>query len=143
MIRAFKMEDLDRIMEVWLDTNIAAHSFIESGYWESNYDTVKKLMPNATIYIYEENNRLQGFVGLMDDYIAGIFVSQQCQSKGIGKKLLDYAKDKKERLSLHVYKENDRAVAFYLREAFIVSGEQMEEATGKMELHMRWKKAIE
>lgn len=140
MIREFQKEDLDKVMEIWLDTNIAAHSFIESGYWESNYETVKKMMPSATIYIYEENNMLQGFIGLMGDYIAGIFVSQQCQCKGIGKKLLDYAKEKKERLSLHVYKENDRAVAFYLREAFAVAKEQRDEATGKMELQMDWTK---
>ena len=58
-----------------------------------------------SLYVYEENNVIQGFVGLMNDYIAGIFVSHLLQSKGIGKKLLDYAKDKKDVLSLSVYKE--------------------------------------
>lgn len=28
MIREFKMEDLDRIMEIWLNSNIDAHPFI-------------------------------------------------------------------------------------------------------------------
>lgn len=140
MIREFKKQDIDRIMELWLDTNILAHNFIESEYWKSNYDNVKDMMPSASIYVYEENNVIQGFVGLMDNYIAGIFVSQQFQSKGIGKKLLDHAKDKKDALSLSVYKENNRAVNFYLREGFIVSNEQVDENTAKIELNMNWTK---
>lgn len=140
MIRDFKKQDLDRIMDLWLDTNISAHSFIDSEYWESNYDTVKTMMPNATIYLYEENDIIQGFVGLMDNYIAGIFVSRQVQSSGIGKKLLDYVKDKKTTLSLNVYQENSRAVNFYLRESFVISNEQIDENTGKIELSMNWVK---
>lgn len=140
MIRDFKKQDIDRVMELWLDTNISAHSFIESEYWKSNYDTVKAIMPSATIYIYEEDNVVQGFVGLMDDYIAGIFVSQHVQSNGIGKTLLDYAKDKKDVLSLSVYKENIRAINFYLREGFTVSNEQIDENTAKLELNMNWTK---
>ncbi len=140
MIRDFKKQDLDRIMDLWLDTNISAHSFIDSGYWKSNYDTVKTMIPNATVYLYEENDIIQGFVGLMDNYIAGIFVSQQVQSSGIGKKLLDYVKDKKATLSLNVYQENSRAVNFYLRECFVISNEQIDENTGKVELSMNWAK---
>jgi len=62
-------------MELWLETNISAHSFIKDEYWSENFDVVKGMMPNANIYLYEENDIIQGFVGLMDDYIAGIFVS--------------------------------------------------------------------
>ena len=53
-----------------------------------------------------------GFVGLNDEYIEGIFVSDGMQSCGIGKLLLDYIKDKKERLQLNVYQKNARAIFF-------------------------------
>ena len=142
MIRSFKSQDLNKVMKLWLDTNIMAHSFIGEEYWKSNYDAVKSMMPSANIYIYEENNCIQGFIGLMDTYIAGIFVNQDFQSKGIGKKLLNYAKNKNEVLSLNVYKENIRAVKFYLREDFDISNEQVDVNTGKSELHMNWKKRV-
>lgn len=138
MIRDFEKQDLDRIMELWLNTNISAHSFIKSEYWTNNYDSVKTMMPSATIYVYEENSVVQGFAGLMNNYIAGIFVSLHFQSKGIGKKLLDYAKAKNNELSLSVYKKNDRATNFYLRECFTVSKEQLDEDTGEMELSLNW-----
>lgn len=138
MIRNFKNKDLDRIMELWLDTNISAHSFIKKEYWSSNFDAVKLMMPEADIFLYEEDGAIQGFVGLMGDYIAGIFVSNQYQSKGIGKMLLDYAKEKREELTLSVYKANKKATRFYLRENFSVQEKQADENTGEIELKMNW-----
>ena len=35
---------------------------------------------------------IQGFIGLSNEYIEGIFVSAEMQSQGIGKILLNYAK---------------------------------------------------
>lgn len=140
MIRKFKNQDLDKIMELWLNTNISAHSFIEKQYWKSNFDEVKRMMPQAEIYVYEENGDIQGFIGLMNEYIAGIFVSSQHQSKGIGKMLLDYAKKKRDRLDLSVYQENEKAVRFYHRENFAVEKEHFDENTGEIELKMSWSK---
>ncbi len=140
MIRTFQNDDLDTIMKLWLETNRNAHDFIDEGYWLRNYDTVKGLLPSSTIFIYEDNNMLQGFIGLMDHYIAGIFVNAACQSKGVGKALLDHAKEKHSQLSLHVYKRNVRAVRFYLREGFTVLKEQIDENTGEVELEMNWMK---
>ena len=34
-------KDIDRIMEIWLESTIKAHDFIEKKYWEDNYNTVK------------------------------------------------------------------------------------------------------
>ncbi|MDV0447029.1 Peptidyl-lysine N-acetyltransferase YiaC [Methanosarcinaceae archaeon Ag5] len=138
MIRPFKVQDADLIMKLWLETNVSAHSFINADYWRNNYDSVKEMLPDATLYIYEENNVVQGFIGLMNAYIAGMFVSQQFQSKGIGKKLLDHAKAENSNLILHVYKKNEHAVHFYLREGFVINHEQTDEKTGEIELEMTW-----
>lgn len=140
MIRRFQIDELDTVMKIWLETNVKAHAFIHEGYWQENYESVKGMLPNATIYVYEENHIIQGFVGLMEGYIAGLFIPVNSQSKGIGKSLLDYIKEKHSELSLHVYKKNDRAVRFYLREAFKVSKERVDENTGEVELVMNWTK---
>lgn len=139
MIRKFKADDIDRVMILWLETNIKAHNFIEDSYWQSNFHKVKDMMPSATIYVYEQNGVIQGFIGLMDSYIAGIFVDSEIQSKGIGKQLLNYVKDRFSELSLQVYKQNSRAVQFYLRENFTISDEQIDEDTDKVELLMNWR----
>lgn len=139
MIRDFKTMDIDRVMQLWLDTNILAHNFIDSKYWRGNFETVKGMMPKATIYVYEQNGEIQAFIGLMESFVAGIFVSSNFQSKGLGKLLLDYSKGKRNELSLSVYKKNNRALSFYLREGFTISTEQIDENTGEIEFVMKWK----
>ena len=57
MIREFQATDLEKIGEIWLNTNIKAHDFIPDPY-----------------------------------YIAGIFICNEAQSGGIGKRLLDFVK---------------------------------------------------
>ena len=71
--------------------------------------------------------------------IEGIFVSDEMQSCGIGKLLLDYIKDKKVSLRLNVYQKNARAISFYQREGFIIQCEDLDEATGEKEYTMLWK----
>lgn len=139
MIREFQINDLDSVMKLWLDTNIAAHDFVDESYWRGNYDSVREMIPAATIYVYEDGS-IMGFTGLIEKYIAGIFVDQSSQSKGIGKSLLNYIKERYEELTLHVYKNNTRAVNFYLREGFVIEREEIDENTNQMELGMKWSK---
>ncbi len=77
---------------------------------------------------------------MLESYIAGIFINAHCQSKGVGKALLDYVKENHSELSLQVYKKNVRAVKFYLREDFAVSKEQIDENTTEVEIVMNWTK---
>lgn len=141
MIRRFKECDLSEVMKIWLDTNIKAHNFIPEEYWKSNYEMVKDILPQAEIYVHEDDatNLINGFIGLIDNYIAGIFVKDNAQSKGIGKQLLDYAKSIKSEMSLSVYKENIRAVHFYLREQFQIQSENIDDSTKEKEFIMTWK----
>ncbi|GAB6129321.1 hypothetical protein JCM17204_19120 [Blautia stercoris] len=139
MIRKLLNGDIDRVAEIWLKTNLKAHYFISNQYWKSNYELVKEMMSQSEVYVYEADKMIQGFIGLNDEYIEGIFVSDEMQSCGIGKLLLDYIKDKKERLQLNVYQKNARAISFYQREGFIIEGEGLDEATGEKEYTMLWK----
>lgn len=129
-------------MQIWLDTNMKAHKFIRKEYWINNYPTVKEMLPQAEVYVYEEDDTHQivGFIGLTSDYIAGIFVREAVQSKGIGKQLLNHVKKMKSNLSLSVYQKNVRAVSFYLREQFLIQSESMDNNTNEKEFIMNWSK---
>ena len=139
MIRKLQKVDLNKVADIWLKTNLKAHFFISEQYWMGNYEFVKEMLPQAEVYVYEKDKRIQGFVGVRDEYIEGIFVSGKMQSHGIGKALLDYIKDKKARLQLNVYQKNIRAMSFYQREGFTIQSEQLDEFTGEKEYVMNWK----
>lgn len=136
MIRTLQKADINRVMDIWLDTNIKAHSFVPSQYWKSNCDLVREMLPHAEVYVYENEQGIQGFVGLNGDYMEGIFVSDGMQSQGIGKRLLDFIKSKKVKRCLNVYRKNMRAIHFYQREGFKIQHEGIDEATGEKDYTM-------
>lgn len=138
MIRELHKADIDKVADIWLDTNIKAHSFIPAEYWESNSELVKEMMLQAEVYVYDVDHEIQGFIGMTDEYINGIFVCGEMQSQGIGKSLLDYAKSKKKKLLLNVYQKNARAISFYQREGFDIQCSDLDEATGEKEYVMVW-----
>lgn len=138
MIREFQKEDVDEVVDIWLSTNIRAHSFIDEKYWIDNKELVRGMLLEAEIYVYEEE-RILGFIGLIDEYIAGIFVRDSFQSRGIGKNLLDHVKKLKSGLSLSVYKKNMDAIRFYKREGFIPGKENIDSNTHEPEISMCWR----
>lgn len=142
MVRKFKENDLTAVMKIWLNTNIKAHNFIDSKYWTDNYDMVKNMLPHAEIYVHENDvtKQIDGFIGLNDDYIEGIFVEQAVQSKGIGKQLLDFVKNIKSSMSLRVYQKNTRAISFYQREQFFIQSKSTDDNTNEKEFIMTWGK---
>ena len=139
MIRKLQDADIDRVADIWLDANLKAHSFISPQYWKGNFETVKKMLPKAEVYVYENDREIWGFIGLNGEYIEGIFVSGEMQSRGIGKRLLDFVKTKKTELRLNVYQKNMRAIRFYQREGFKILREGMDEATGEKDYEMTWR----
>ena len=138
MIRVLQKADIERVVDIWLDTNLKAHYFIPGQYWKDNIDLLKEMLPQAEVYVYENDCQIEGFIGLNDEYVEGIFVSGEMQSQGIGKILLNYAKDKRNKLHLNVYQKNARAISFYKREGFEIQHSGLDEATGEKDYVMTW-----
>lgn len=140
MIRKLEKTDIEQVMQIWLHSNVEAHSFIPEDYWASNYQMVQEQLGQAEVYVSATSKEIQGFVGIVDGYIAGIFVHKTHRSEGIGKQLLDYVKERYDALTLNVYQKNERAVQFYHREGFSVVSEETDEDTGATDFTMSWKK---
>ena len=138
MIRKLENKDIDRVMQIWLKSNINAHMFIEESYWVMNYNLVKDTyIPMSKTFVYEENSRIKGFISLIDgNYIGALFVDINCQGQGIGKKLMEYLINRYEKLSLSVYKQNEKAVSFYKNSGFKIVTEQENEDSGFIEYVM-------
>lgn len=138
MIRAFKQEDLDTIMNIWLNSNIKFHNFIPKEFWINNYEYVKKSLPDATIYIFEEDDIIKGFIGIINNNIEGLFVKEEYQSCGIGRKLLDEIKKSNTTLTLSVFQKNSRALKFYLSNGFNIISTEESPYKNELEYKMRW-----
>ncbi len=138
MIRNFEIKDIEEVMDIWLETNKKAHPFIDKKYWENNFENVKNAILEAEVYVYEEEKKVVGFVGVVEGYIAGIFVKENSQNNGIGKILVNKCKEKYNRLNLKVYEKNKKAIQFYLSQGFKIVGKNIDEQNDEIEFAMEW-----
>ncbi|MCM0649067.1 N-acetyltransferase [Clostridium swellfunianum] len=142
MIKKLEVSHIKDIMDIWLKTNITAHSFIPEKYWINNYEVVEnEYLPIAQTFIYEEDEEVKAFISIINDsFIGALFVSEKHQGQGVGKKLINYCKDKYASMELCVYKENTNAVNFYKSCSFDIVKEQPNEDSGFTEYVMKWEK---
>lgn len=104
MIRLFVATDSKEVVELWYEASVLAHDFIAPEYWqEKKEDMAQIYIPNSETYVYEKEKHILGFVSLIENYIAAIFVAPNQQGKGIGKELMQFVKQKKSTLELGVY----------------------------------------
>ena len=131
MIRRMGEGDLEAVAAIWLDANREAHDFIPASYWLGHFEEVRTALAQAEVWVFEAEARaeISGFIGLQEDYIAGIFVRREARSGGVGRQL-----------RLQVYRKNLRAAAFYRREGFRVLEEGVDPGTGEAELLMEWRR---
>ena len=139
MIRQLQNKDIDKIMEIWLESTIDAHKFISKEYWNENYNIVIDMyIPMSKTFVYEDNDDIRGFISVINnDFIGALFVEKNYQGQGIGKSLIDYAKNLYDNLSLAVYKENEKALEFYKKMEFKIISENINEDTNCVEYIMK------
>lgn len=139
IIRRFEESDMDDVLDIWLQASVLAHSFVGRSFWESKLDDMRNLyIPASETYLLLEQGKIQGFVSLVDETLAALFVLPTEQGKGVGQQLMRKAKSLKNSLNLTVYKENARTVHFYKACGFAVMEERIDEHTGHVEYVMKY-----
>ena len=139
-LNSFSDRDLEQLAQIWLNGNLQAHSFIPAQYWKNQFVNIKKMLPEANIFVYRNNETIIGFLGELDGYIAGLFVDMNYRNQGVGSLLINYLKQINDKLTLSVYVDNINAVNFYENKDFIIDSVGMDTETDSKESHMIWEK---
>ncbi|KAA8346345.1 GNAT family N-acetyltransferase, partial [Leuconostoc mesenteroides] len=135
-LNSFSDRDLEQLAQIWLNGNLQAHSFIPAQYWKNQFVNIKKMLPEANIFVYRNNETIIGFLGELDGYIAGLFVDMNYRNQGVGSRLINYLKQINDKLTLSVYVDNINAVNFYENKDFIIDSVGMDTETDSKEYHM-------
>ncbi|KER03472.1 N-acetyltransferase [Photorhabdus temperata] len=139
MIRPFNTQDMDTILDIWLSASLIAHNFIDADFWKSKTDDMRNIyIPSSETYVFEEQSFVKGFLSLYENRIAAIFVSPSAQGRGIGKQLINYAKNLRNKLELEVYCQNKDSIGFYLSCGFVEKGETIDKNTNNPALFMEY-----
>lgn len=143
MIRRMTDEDVKAVGQIWLAASLEAHDFVPAEFWRADHKVMTtELLPGCHGYVDETDGQIDGFAvlgkGERSHFLGALFVSSPRQSRGVGTRLLDYVKALRDPLDTSVYKQNRRAVDFYLSRGFRVTGESVCRHTGCEEYTLRW-----
>jgi putative acetyltransferase len=142
MIREYKETDLETVVDIWYRSSTLAHPFLDPDFVEK----VKKDMhdiyiPNSKTWVYEENEKILGFIGMIGNEIGGLFVLPDQHSKGIGTKLVNLILEQHDELEVEVFKKNKIGRAFYDKYGFEFMKEYFDESSQNDVLRLKFKKS--
>lgn len=103
--------------KIWFEDNLEAHKFIDSEYWRSNLQEVKEQINKSDIYICVWSGKIESFIGLVGEYVLGLFFANNFQGKGVGTALLRYVKEKKYILK---YTQRTKERVAFISQGFVV-----------------------
>ena len=123
MIRNFKESDLREIENLYERSNIANSLKTDPDFFRKDKKKFSsETIPNCRNLVYEHEGRIAGVISYTENYIEGLFVLPDFWNKGIGTELLNCASSGKNELYLQVYADNERAIGFYRKNGFEITG---------------------
>jgi ribosomal protein S18 acetylase RimI-like enzyme len=124
--------DLDPCLAIWRQASEVGHAFLDAAALDADAVLVREhYMPAAAIRVAEAEERLVGFIALLDSLIGGLFVDPAAQSQGIGRALVLDALTDHLGLDVEVYEANTGARAFYARLGFRETGRRETDDQGR------------
>ena len=143
ILRRYAPSDEAAAIELWRRTWQQAYPVIDFDqrldWWRARWR--EEILPTATIVVAEHEGNLAGFVTMMPDgYLDQIVVAPESWSSGMAEALLGEAKQLSPAgITLHVNKDNRRAVRFYEKHGFIIQGDDRNQLSGRPVYKMSWR----
>ena len=132
-IRPYAADDLDEVIDVWYRASQIAHSFLSEEFFAAErVEIAESWMPIAETTVYELGGRVVGFIALIKNEVGAIFVDPDLQGRGIGRALMDTARDSRPHLELDVFEANSIGRRFYDAYGFESVDRHISEATGHL-----------
>jgi putative acetyltransferase len=143
-LRRYEPRDEDVSIALWLrtweKTYPGLHFAERLDWWRERWRN--ELLPVAEVVIAEADGAVIGFVTVdpCTLYLDQIVVAPERWRSSVGSALLAEAKRiSPTGLDLHVNIDNARAIAFYVKHGFVISGADNNPVTGKPVHRMSWR----
>ena len=132
MIRKARIDDLNRIAEIEVfNYRLQFYPIFRSDefyFGELQVPSVARRYADSLerIRVYDDGV-VKGFVFVQEAEVKKLFVEPVLQGHGIGAELLEYAVDRMGANTLWALEKNIRAIRFYRRHGFLLTGEKRPE----------------
>jgi putative acetyltransferase len=127
--------DFDRCVSIWEAATRTAHPFLGGEALAADRELVREVyMPQAEIMVAGTGLRVMGFLALVGadgGHVGGLFVAPEAQGRGIGRRLVEVAAERRGVLTVEVYAQNAGARAFYGSLGFRATGSRPQDDQGR------------
>jgi putative acetyltransferase len=138
MIRPFTESDADELIDVWYRASLIAHPFLSEAFLASERtQIVERWLPVTDTSVYVLDGKVVGSISMMGNEVGGFFVDPEYQRRGIGRALMDHARDTRPHLELDVFEANAIGRRFYDKYGFELVERHIHAETGQPELRLR------
>ena len=88
-------------------------TLLMAAFWHDQVEAMRTVyLPSSKSIVFEQDSRLLGFYAMYETTLAALFVAPAYQGTGIGSQLLTHAKHCHTQITLSVYTENKKSLAF-------------------------------
>jgi putative acetyltransferase len=142
-LRPYRADDEEAAIALWQRTWQQAYPSIDFAqrlpWWRERWRG--ELVPQSSIVVADQAGALVGFVTIDGDgYLDQLVVAPEQWGSDVARLLVDEAKQLSPAgITLHVNKDNIRAVRFYERNGFERVGDDVNPTSGRPVLKMAWK----
>lgn len=132
-IRPYHADDRDKLVEIWLRSVRATHTFLTEENIQELLPLVRDVVLNQleVWVLCSPSGEPIGFAGLTEACLEGLFIDPEWTGKGGGKLLLLHARQLKGPLTVDVNEQNPAALQFYLANGFEVTGRSPVDSGGR------------
>jgi putative acetyltransferase len=144
MIRDYKTNDTDVLIDIWEKANALAHPFLARDFVAFVKDAMRTtFLPNAQTWVIEEHGTPIGFIAMMGNEIGGLFLDPDHHGQGHGRAMVDHVVGLKGPLRVEVFKDNKVGRPFYERYGFEFVEEYLHDQSGAITFRLSMPGAAE
>lgn len=133
--------DTAALAAIWRASVRATHDFLsEQHFREIEPMVAEQYLPSTRVWVaLDPEGRPCGFMGLSGAHVDTLFIDPASRGQGVGRRLLDHARELAGPLSVDVNEQNVQAVGFYRHMGFVQTGRSPQDDAGRPYplLHMR------
>lgn len=132
-IRKVKPNDYAQLLDIWLRSVRATHTFLTEDDIQSLLPLVRdEALPQLELWVLCSDTDMPiGFMGLAGAKVEALFIAPEWCRQGGGRLLLDQARRLKGKLAIDVNEQNPEALRFYLANGFKEIGRSEVDDSGR------------
>lgn len=133
IIRCATVDDHAELLDIWLRSVRATHTFLTEADIQSLLPVVKDVaLPALELWVLADvDGTLMGFMGLDGAKLEALFLAPEHAGRGGGRLLVEHALQLKGPLTCDVNEQNPEALHFYQKLGFQITGRSPTDSDGR------------